>query len=205
MAEVSKLYPPPQVSTPRRAPWDHVEELCNKLDQLIAMTGGVVPYPPGVPSPPGMPYPPGVPAPPVESLGWEPIINKLEEVRLEIAELKVAVSTTWEAKPPVELFSEPINSAGTISSAMVSWKKGKRLFLFVDSSLNQAAQIQPVGNIKNSVLGSVNINAPLNCAANSMLSVGMAWDDWINYIGATITTIVAPTAGVITVWAVIQE
>jgi len=193
MAEVSKLYPPPQVSTPRRAPWDHVEELCNKLDQLIAMTGGVVPYPPGVPSPP------------VEWLGWQPIISKLEEVRVEIAELKVAVSTTWEAKPPVELFSEPINSAGTISSAMVSWKKGKRLFLFVDSSLNQAAQIQPVGNIKNSVLGSVNINAPLNCAANSMLSVGMAWDDWINYVGATITTIVAPTAGVITVWAVIQE
>jgi len=181
------IYAPPEVTTPRRAPWDHVEELCNKLDLLIALMGGAVP------------------APPPEWPGWQPVIDKLDEIKEEIASLQVSVNGVWEAKPAVEIFNEAIKSATTISSAMVSWQKGKRLFLFVDSSLNQDAQIQVVGNIKNSVIGSVNINAALNCAANSKISVGMAWDDWMNYIGATVTTIVAPTSGTLTIWAVVQE
>lgn len=179
-----KVHRPPPISTPRLAPWDHVEELCNKLDQLIALWAG---------------------APPPEWPGWQPIILKLEEIKAEIARLQIAVSAIWEAKPAIEIFKEAIRSAATISSAMVSWEKGKRLVLFVDSSLNQAASIQVVGNIKNTVVGSVSINAALNCAANSKISVGMAWDDWMNFIGATVTTITAPTAGVLTIWAVVQE
>lgn len=184
MAE-PKVYPPPGVSTPRLAPWDHVEELCDKLDQLIALMGGAAP------------------APPPEWPGWQPVISKLDEIKQQLASLQASV--VWQAKPAIELFKEAIRSAATLNTEMVSWEKGKRLVLFVDSSLNQDASIQVVGNIKNTVVGSVSINAALNCAANSKISVGMAWDDWIPYMGATVTTIVAPTSGVLTVWAVIQE
>lgn len=45
MAEKDKgeMHPPPPPSTPRLAPWDHVDELCKKLDRLIEILEGWVP------------------------------------------------------------------------------------------------------------------------------------------------------------------
>lgn len=45
----NELNPPPPVTTPRLAPWEHVEELIKRLDRLIAILEQWVPTVPGVP------------------------------------------------------------------------------------------------------------------------------------------------------------
>jgi len=45
----------------------------------------------------------------------------------------------------------------------------------------------------------------LPLAANDNLSVGLAWDDWHPFVGIEIVLAVAPTAGTLTISAVIQE
>ena len=181
------MYPPPRPTTPRLAPWDHVEALCNKLDRLIAILEGAAP------------------APPPEWPGWEPVLSKLDEIKNQLKELTITAVTTWEAKEPEEIYRESIRTVGTFHSELVNWKKGKRLVLKVKNTLNQAVQIQPIGNIRDAIDGAVNIGASLPCPANSYISVGPAWDDWHPFIGCDITTAVAPTSGEVKVEAVIQE
>ncbi|MBA7699323.1 hypothetical protein ES703_108017 [subsurface metagenome] len=183
-----KIYPPPEPTTPRLAPWDHVESLCNKLDRLIALLEGAAP-----------------PTPPPEWPGWEPVLNKLDEIKTQLKTLKISVTTTWEAAEPKEIYRESIRTTGTFNSEEVNWKKGKRLVLKVNNDLNQAVQIQPTGNITDAIDSSVDINGSLPCAAHSYISIGLAWDDWHPYIWAKITVATAPTAGVLTISAVIQE
>ena len=195
MAEDNKIYPPPTVTTPRLAPWDHVEALCNKLDRLIALIEAWAPTAPPTAPPP---------APPVEWPGWEPVISKLDEIKRQLAE--ITITTPWVAKAAEEIYRESIRTAGTYYTyRMVDWNRGKRLLLRAESSLDQSVQIQPLGNINNSVLGSTDINAALTCAANGKISVGFAWDDWHPYVGAKIIVATAPTKGILTIEAVIQE
>ncbi len=40
---------------------------------------------------------------------------------------------------------------------------------------------------------------------NGNFNVALVWDDWYPYVDAVITVAVMPTAGVLTIWAVIQE
>ncbi|MBA7682327.1 hypothetical protein ES703_90677 [subsurface metagenome] len=119
--------------------------------------------------------------------------------------IEVIVKTPWVAKEPEEIFREPITSADTFYSRIVNWTEGKRLVIKVESTLNQAVQIQVIGNIIESVTKATDIGPPLPCAANSNISVGPAWDDWHPFIGVRITTAVAPTAGILKIDAVIQE
>ncbi|MBA7664355.1 hypothetical protein ES703_72413 [subsurface metagenome] len=182
------MHPPPPPSTPRLAPWEHVEELCKKLDRLLAVLEGVAP------------------APPPEWPGWEPVTSKLDEILREIKTLDIKVTTPWVAKEPEEIYRGSIRTAGTFySDRTVNWTKGKRLLLKVDSSLNQAVQIQAIGNINSARDGAVDINGPLACGANGKITIGLAWDDWHPYIGVRITVAVAPTAGILNIWAVVQE
>jgi len=120
--------------------------------------------------------------------------------------IQVTVLTPWVAKEPEEIFSQPIRSAGTFfSDKMVDWTKGKRLVIKVESTLTQIAQIQLIGNTGDSMNLATDINAPHPCPANGNISIGPAWDDWHPYIGIRITVAVAPTAGILTISAVIQE
>jgi len=186
-----RIHKPPAPTTPRLAPWDHVEALCNKLDRLIALFEGVAP--------------PAPPPPPPEWPGWEPVISKLDEIKNQLKTLEISVTTTWEAKEPKEIYREAIRTADTFHSELVNWKKGKRLILKVNNTLNQAVQIQTIGNIIDAIDSSVDINGPLPCTAHSYISIGLAWDDWQPYIGANIIVATPPTAGVLTISAVIQE
>ncbi|MBA7678545.1 hypothetical protein ES703_86822 [subsurface metagenome] len=88
---------------------------------------------------------------------------------------------------------------------MVNWTKGKRLVFKAESSLNQAVNLQVIGNIVDDHGRATDIGPALPLAANGNLSVGPAWDDWTSFIGIRITAAVAPTAGILTIWAVIQE
>jgi hypothetical protein len=49
---VGEMFPPPPPSTPRIAPWDAVQELCNRLDRLLAILEGWTPG--GTPGVPGI-------------------------------------------------------------------------------------------------------------------------------------------------------
>ena len=179
------IHLPPPVSTPSLAPWDAVQNLCNRLDRLIALLEAQ--------------------APPAEWPGWEPVLSKLEEIRVQLAELKITATTIWEAAEPLEIYRESIRVAGTSFTESINWKRGKRLILKVKNTLDQAVQIQPIGNIINARDGAVNINGPFPCAAASGITIGLAWDDWHPYVWARITVAVAPTSGELKIEAVIQE
>ncbi len=120
--------------------------------------------------------------------------------------IEVTVLTRWVAKEPEEIFSRAILTIGTFySDKMVDWRQGKRIYLFVESTLNQDVEIQVIGNMTDSKEGATDINVTHTCTKNDNISIGPAWDDWCPYIGVKITTAVAPTAGVLTISAVIQE
>ena len=120
--------------------------------------------------------------------------------------VEVSVRTPWVAREPEEIFSKAILSAGTFySDKMVNWTEGKRILFKVESSLNEAVNIQIIGNIVDNKDLAIDINGALPCTANGNISVGLAWDDWHPYVGVEITVAVAPTAGILTIWAVAQE
>ncbi|MBA7558676.1 hypothetical protein ES708_00283 [subsurface metagenome] len=120
--------------------------------------------------------------------------------------VEVTVKTAWVAKEPEEIYKYAIRSAGTFySDKMVNWTEGKRILFKVESSLNQAVNIQLIGNINDSKELATDIGLELPCTANGNISVGPAWDDWHPYIGVRITVAVAPTAGILSISAVTQE
>ena len=120
--------------------------------------------------------------------------------------VEVTVKTAWVAKEPEEIYRFAIRTDGTFNSnSMVDWTRGKRLVIKVESSLDQAVQIQVIGNTADDMELATDINGPFPCTANGNISVGLAWDDWHPFIGVRITTAVAPTSGLLTISAVIQE
>lgn len=120
--------------------------------------------------------------------------------------VEVTVKVPWVAKEPEVLFDRAITTADTFDAdKMVNWTKGKRLVIKVESLLDQALQIQVVGNITDNYYLATDINAAIPCPAQGNISIGLAWDDWHPFIGARITTAVAPTSGILTISAVIQE
>ncbi len=120
--------------------------------------------------------------------------------------VEVTVRTAWVTKDPEQIFSQAILSAGTFySDKMVDFRNAKRILFKVESSLNQAVNIQIIGNVQDSKELATDINGVLPCPANGNISVGLAWDDWHPYVGVEITVAVAPTAGILTISATVQE
>jgi len=129
--------------------------------------------------------------------------------------VEVTVSTLWIAKEPEQTFSRDIRAAGTFySDRMVNWTRGKRILFKVESSLNWDVNIQLIGNIVDDMNLATDIGLALPCTANGNISIGPAWDDWHPYVGVRITVPPTPdgeepppppTAGILTIWAVIQE
>ena len=120
--------------------------------------------------------------------------------------IEVTVSAPWVAKDPEQIFSEAIRTAAIFySDKMVNWTRGKRLLIKVESSLDRDCDIQVIGNIADTRELAVDVGDLLPCAANGNISAGPAWDDWHPYIGVRIITAMAPTAGILTITAMIQE
>lgn len=135
------------------------------------------------------------------------IIDLLNQIKAaQGAPIEVTVKTPWTAVEPEQIFNQAIRSVRTFDTdKMVDCTNVKRILFKVESSLDQATVIQVVGNIAESFLLVTNIGPPLPCVANGNISVGLAFDDWHPFTGIRITTGVAPTAGMLKVWAVIQE
>ncbi|MBA7701988.1 hypothetical protein ES703_110739 [subsurface metagenome] len=136
------------------------------------------------------------------------LIELLEQLLTVPAEGRalLTVAAPYRAKDPEQIFSKAILSAGTFySDKMVNWANGKRILFKVESSLNQAVNIQLIGNVQDTKELATDINGVLPCTANGNISVGLAWDDWHPYVGVRITVAEVPTAGILTISAVIQE
>lgn len=153
-------------------------------------------------------------APPEEQWNYliqcqEAIIALLQQI-LALTEappaVEVTVKTPWVAKDPEQIYSQDIRVAGTFfSDTMVDWTEGKRLLIKVESTLDQACTIQLIGNFVDDMNLASDINAPIVVAANENHSIGLAWDDWHPFVGVRITTAVAPAAGILNIWSVLQE
>lgn len=120
--------------------------------------------------------------------------------------VEVTVHAPWVAKEPEEIYRYKIRTAGTFySNKMVDWTRGKRLLIKVESSLDQAVEIQLIGNIVDDMELATDIGAPQPCPAGANISIGPAWDDWHPYIGVRITVAEDPITGMLTITAVVQE
>lgn len=120
--------------------------------------------------------------------------------------VEVTVKAPWVAKDPEQIYSQDIRVIGTFySDKMVDWTRGKRFLIKIESSLNVDCDVQVIGNFVDNMPLASDINAPIDVGADENHSVGLAWDDWHPFIGVRITTAVAPTAGILNIWAVIQE
>lgn len=136
------------------------------------------------------------------------LIELLEQwlARPEGETLLVTTRTPWIANEPEQIFESAIRSAGTFyTDKMVNYTKGKRILFKAESSLNEAVNLQVIGNIVDDVKLATDINGVLPLAANGNLSVGLAWDDWHPYVGIKIEVPTAPTAGILTISAIVQE
>lgn len=148
-------------------------------------------------------------APPGER--WDALLESQAAIILLLEQLITAigaiqVTAPWVAKDPEQIYSHDIRVAGLFNAdMMVNWINGKRLLIKVESSLDQACIIQVTGNFVDDMNLASDINAPINVAANENHSIGLAWDDWHPFIGVRITTAIAPAAGILNIWAVVQE
>lgn len=129
-------------------------------------------------------------------------VNLLEQ----ILKKEIEMLTPWVASEPELIFDEEIRTAGTFYSyKMVDFRNAKRLVFKVNSTLDQGTLIQPIGNVFDDKELATDINGAWPCPANSRLSIGLAWGDWMGYVGIRITTAVAPTLGRLSIWDVIQK
>ena len=120
--------------------------------------------------------------------------------------VEVTVLTPWVAREPEEIYSYAIRTMGPFySNKMIDWNRGKRLVIKVESSLDKACQIQLIGNTVDDMELATDIGLAIPCTAYGNISVGLAWDDWHPYVGVRITPSEAPTAGILSISAVVQE
>ncbi|MFA5186793.1 MAG: hypothetical protein WC551_09975 [Patescibacteria group bacterium] len=142
------------------------------------------------------------------------ILAGLERTNLYLAQIAGAgpgaisesVLTPWVARDAVVIFDQEVRQAGDIpADLMVDYSNGKRAIIKVESSLDQAADIQTIGNIVDSFDSSTDIGPVIACPANDNISIGLAWDDWHPWIGVRMNLAVAPTAGRLRIAVVIQD
>jgi len=120
--------------------------------------------------------------------------------------VEVTVLTRWQAKEPEEIFSQEILSTGTFyTDKMVDWRQGKRIYFFIESTLNKDVEIQVIGNKADTKEGATDIGPAEICPASNNISVGPSWEQWCPFIGIKIVVGAAPTAGLLTITAVPQE
>jgi hypothetical protein len=120
--------------------------------------------------------------------------------------MEVTVLTPWLAKEPEEIFKQDIRSTGTFySDKMVDWRRGKRIYFFIESTLNQDVQIQVIGNKTDNKEGATDIGPAQICPASNNISIGPSWEQWCPFIGVKIVVGAAPSSGLLTTTVVPQE
>jgi hypothetical protein len=136
----------------------------------------------------------------------EAILTAIKNINLGGLVFPDPLLTPWIAKEPQHIFEQAIRSVGVFfSDIMVDCRRGKRMMVKVESSLDVAVAIQLIGNMSESFNLATDINGPFPCPINGNISIGLAWDDWHPYVGVRITAAAPPTIGLLNIWSVIQD
>jgi hypothetical protein len=144
----------------------------------------------------------------LEAMGTteEAILAALRGISLPGAGGITNVETPWIARESITIFDGLVNAVGNFDSdQMVDFRNGKRLVLKAESSLDVNISIQMIGNIDDSKESADDLNGPIALGAGGSITVGLAWDDWMPYIGCRVIVPVAPTAGRLTIRIVVQN
>lgn len=136
-------------------------------------------------------------------------LDALQAINANLSDLLTAlniapVAISPEIPQPVKLFDQQVRTAtppAIHTDKFADFRKYDRILIKAESSLNVAVNIQVIGNIFESFERTVDINGVFVLLPGSNLSVGLAWDDWHPFIGATITIPVAPTTGKLTIYS----
>lgn len=134
------------------------------------------------------------------------VLTAIKGISISPGGVTVEVLSLWKAKEPEHIFEQAIRSIGVFQSdTMVDFRNGKRLLFKIESTLDQAVTIQVIGNQSDTFNLATNIDGPFAVAANGNITIGLAWDDWHPYVGIIITAAIAPAAGILSIWSMIQE
>jgi hypothetical protein len=118
-----------------------------------------------------------------------------------------SILTPWvEDKDPDQIFNQAIRNPGVFfTTKRVDFRRGKRLAIRVENTLDQPLILQTFGNFTDTEIGATDINGPIPCLAAGNANIGLGWDDWQPYIGVRINVAVAPTMGFLRIWSAMQE
>jgi hypothetical protein len=120
--------------------------------------------------------------------------------------LPSSILTPWVAGDPDLIFEQAIRNPGVFfTTKRVDFRRGKRLALRAENTMDQPVILQTIGNFMDSVEQATDINGPIPCVASGNTNIGLAWDDWQPYIAIRITVAVAPTIGFLRIYSVMQE
>jgi hypothetical protein len=112
----------------------------------------------------------------------------------------------WVAQPAVTIFNQAIVAPGTYDcSQLVDMRNSKRLTLKAISTLDADVLIQVIGNMDDNIAGADDINSPIACPAGGSCTIGLAWGDWMNYIGCRIIVSAPPASGNLNIRVVTQN
>jgi hypothetical protein len=189
MMEQGLINPPPPPSTPQRAPWGDVRELIRLMTTLIniyesrALAAG------------------GPTMIQISEEGVTPVAGGATQVAVSVDS---KIQTPWVQRNPAEILSANPTATGIVKSGMYNWGSGKRLLLWLESSLDQDVVVQAKGNIYPNIENATNIGPSIALISHGVSDIGLAWDDWHPYVGVEITITTAPTEGEIKTYAVEQ-
>lgn len=177
-----KFHWPPPGSTPEQAPWQEVEALINGLGLLIngmglvtakldALLSALQAITPAVPAAPGAPAAPSIAA-------------------------VATVVTQLTTGPTVEILRRAFSDlVGLSNSEVIDLTKGTTLLIKVESTLDQAVSLQPMGNIVNAIDKSTPIGLPVALPAQGNTTIIISQAFWHSYIWVRVTPVVAPAQG----------
>jgi hypothetical protein len=137
----------------------------------------------------------------------EAILKAIQDFSLPGGLFPDSILTPWVATDPVKAFEQPIRNAGVFYlDNMVDARRGKRLVLRAESSLDKAVSLQMIGNFSDDAVRSTDIGIAQICPPNGYSSLGIGLGGtWQPYLGLAITVAVAPTSGILTIYYVLQE
>jgi len=117
-----------------------------------------------------------------------------------------SILTPWVAGDPDLIYEESLRNAGTFfTTKRVDFRRGKRLALRAENTLDQPVILQAIGNFTDSVAGATDIGLAVPCLAAGNANIGVWGDDWQPYIAVRMTIALAPTNGVLRIYSVMQE
>lgn len=174
---------PPGPTLPSIAPWEAMEALIERIDTLISI---------------------------MQARGLMPTVAPTVEIEQAAAPQPVPVVVTIAESTrvyvePVVVMNESIRNTNAYHSKVYDWRRGARLLVWVESTLDAAVTIQTKGNIKPVLENAVRIGQGMPCEASSKISIILADREWHPYIGFAVAADSAPTTGTLSIIIVAQE